>query len=635
MGNLIPRPNYPPYSATGLDEGREEVDAVLLDMERRIHSEYEQAAREMQRKADDYFFDFIEEDQKRRKMLSDGEITQAEYNQWRISHMATGRRYYEMASVLASDMTHTNEIAAGIVNGYMPDIFAIGYNYSLYQGEMTGDFQTSFTLYNRDAVIRLMRDNPDLLPIEAKVNVPEDERWNMRQISSSITQSIMQGERIDKVAERLARTVTGMNERVAMRNARTATTSAENGGRYEGFRNLTSAGVDMVVEWCATLDGRTRHEHRLLDGQRQNVDEPFEVDGMKILYAGDPRAPQGLIWNCRCTMLSWVKGFEPSLTLKAQSHPDNMSYAEWKFEKQEETERRRERAEARRNRPPVNPDNPSYGSATQEDRENAAAALNNHTAFGVEAEKPVRPSRFDFESTEEYKAAKEKFNEDREKYKNEREAAVQNMLQRDTEFKSAEDVKTWAERVGIKLDESVLEHVDVRAFEDIAYVIEDEFKKHPFLRSGEYTFDGNQYTRVFEIRFEDTSEFLMDASNGLRLSRQFTDYGEALRDMYDSIASGYTVRGDGTPISMIRHEIGHNIQERIAEKLTTEDRVRMTAELREISAKRLDGSSEYSTFNDYEMFAEGYAAVSSGQTTDFSSEFSDFMERWLKHADLV
>lgn len=635
MGNLIPRPNYPPYSATGLDEGREEVDAVLLDMERRIHSEYEQAAREMQRKADDYFFDFIEEDQKRRRMLSNGEITQEEYNQWRISHMATGRRYYEMASVLASDMTHTNEIAAGIVNGYMPDIFAIGYNYSLYQGEMTGGFQTSFTLYNRDAVIRLMRDNPDLLPIEAKVNVPEDERWNMRQISSSIAQSIMQGERIDRVAERLARTVTGMNERVAMRNARTATTSAENGGRYEGFRNLTAAGVEMVVEWCATLDGRTRHEHRLLDGQRQRVDEPFEVDGMKILYAGDPRAPQGLIWNCRCTMLSWVKGFEENLMLKAQTHPDNMSYAEWKFEKQEETERRRERAEARRNRPPVNPDNPSYGSATQEDRENAAAALNNHTAFGVEAEKPVRPNKFDFDSTEEYKAAKEKFNADREKYKNEREAAVQNMLQRDTEFKSADDVKMWAERVGIKLDESVLEHVDVRAFEDIAYVIEDEFKKHPFLRTGEYTFDGNRYTRVFEIRFEDTSDFLMDASNGLRLSRQFTDYGEALRDMYDSIASGYTVRGDGTPISMIRHEVGHNIQECIAEKLTIEDRVRMTAELREISAKRLDGSSEYSTFNDYEMFAEGYAAVSCGQTTEFANEFSEFMERWLKHADLV
>lgn len=363
MAALIPRPDYPPYSATGRDEGRDEVDAVLAEMERNIHRTYEQAAKEMKKVADDYFIDFTIDDQKRREKVAKGEMSNEEYQQWRISHMATGRRYYEMASVLASDMTQTNEIASGIVNGYMPDVFAIGYNYSLYQGEMTGGFQTSFTLYDRDTVIRLMRDNPDLLPLEAKVNVPEDEQWNRRQISSAITQSLMQGESIDRVAERLVRSVAGMNERVALRNARTATTSAENGGRYEGYRNLTAAGVEMVVEWCATLDGRTRHEHRLLDGQRQRVDEPFEVDGMKILYAGDPRAPQGLIWNCRCTMLSWVKGFEENLMLKAQTNPDNMSYAEWKFAKQEEYEERKARREENENKPRVNPDNPSYGYA--------------------------------------------------------------------------------------------------------------------------------------------------------------------------------------------------------------------------------------------------------------------------------
>lgn len=370
MAALIPRPNYPPYSAAGRDEGRDEVDAVLTEMERNIHRTYEQAAKEMKKVADDYFIDFTIDDQKRREKVAKGEMSNEEYQQWRISHMATGRRYYEMASVLANDMTQTNEIAAGIVNGYMPDVFAIGYNYSLYQGEMTGGFQTSFTLYDRDTVIRLMRDNPDLLPLEAKVNVPEDEQWNRRQISSAITQSLMQGESIDSVAERLVRSVAGMNERVALRNARTATTSAENGGRYEGYRNLTAAGVEMVVEWCATLDGRTRHEHRLLDGQRQRVDEPFEVDGMKILYAGDPRAPQGLLWNCRCTMLSWVKGFEENLMLKAQTNPDNMSYAEWKFAKQEEYDERKARREENENKPHVNPDNPSYGYAA--DFQNAA-----------------------------------------------------------------------------------------------------------------------------------------------------------------------------------------------------------------------------------------------------------------------
>lgn len=365
MAALIPRPNYPPYNASGaIDAGREEVDEILRDMEQRVHREYEQAAREMNDKAYEYLMDFYEADMEQAARLRRGEISDEEYRNWRISHIATGRRWFEMADSLASDMTQTNEIASGIINGYMPEIFACGFNYGLYQGEITGGFETSFTLYDRNTVMRLIAEEPDLLPLEAKINVPEDMRWNTQKIASCMAQSIMQGETIPQIAERMARTVGGMNERVAIRNARTATTSAENGGRYSGYRKLTEAGANLTIEWCATLDGRTRHEHRLLDGQRQNVDEPFEVDGMKILYAGDPRAPQGLIWNCRCTMLCWAKGFEESLMLKAQTQPDDMSYAEWKFAKQEEYERRKERTEARRNQPRVNPDNPSYGYAS-------------------------------------------------------------------------------------------------------------------------------------------------------------------------------------------------------------------------------------------------------------------------------
>jgi hypothetical protein len=54
-------------------------------------------------------------------------------------------------------------------------------------------------------------------------------------------------------------------------------------------------------------------------------------------------------------MLAWVKGFESNIFLKAQTHPDNMSYAEWKFAKQEEYERRK-----KPKKPKPNPDNPAY-----------------------------------------------------------------------------------------------------------------------------------------------------------------------------------------------------------------------------------------------------------------------------------
>lgn len=357
MSGLIPRPKYPPYSASGQeDAGRKEADLILGQIERKVHKEYTQAAEEMKKKADAYLAKFLAEDQKRGELLKAGKITKDEYTRWRISHIATGRRWYEMAYVLAADMTNANQIAANIINDYMPVVFATGYNYSLYQGEIAGGFQTSFTLYDRDTVLRLIAEEPELLPVESKVNVAEDLLWNRQQISSAMTQSILQGERLDQIAARLASNVAGMNERSAIRNARTATTSAENGGRYNGYRRLKAAGVDLRIEWQATLDGRTRHTHRLLDGQRRKVDEPFDVDGMKILYAGDPYAPQQLIWNCRCSMLCWVMGFEPSLDIRNSTRPDNMSYAEWKRAKQEEYDRQK----SRQKKPKPNPDNPAY-----------------------------------------------------------------------------------------------------------------------------------------------------------------------------------------------------------------------------------------------------------------------------------
>ena len=376
MAVLIPRPEYPPFSASGaVDAGREEVDKILKDMERRVHVQYEQAAREMKVKADKYLAEFLKEDERRAKLVNAGKMPFEEYKQWRISHIATGRRWYEMAYVLATDMTNTNMIAASIINGYMPEVFAVGYNYALYQGEMTGGFETSFTLYDRETVMRLIDEQPDLLPIRAKLNVAKDLQWNVEKIASVMTQSILQGETITEIADRMARTVGNMNENVAIRNARTATTSAENGGRYNGYRRLKAAGAKLTIEWCATLDGRTRHTHRILDGQRRNVNEPFEVDGQRILYAGDPNAPQGLVWNCRCTMLCWVKGFEESAELKQQTHPDAMTYDEWKNEKEKnirkkqyqrkkEEEKKYGKKKAQKKRDyKVNPDNPSYGYA--------------------------------------------------------------------------------------------------------------------------------------------------------------------------------------------------------------------------------------------------------------------------------
>ena len=60
------------------------------------------------------------------------------------------------------------------------------------------------------------------------------------------------------------------------------------------------------------------------------------MDGATIRYPGDPQAPGYLVYNCRCTLVSAVKGIDQSGAARA-SKPGNMSYEEWKAGKGQES----------------------------------------------------------------------------------------------------------------------------------------------------------------------------------------------------------------------------------------------------------------------------------------------------------
>ena len=63
--------------------------------------------------------------------------------------------------------------------------------------------------------------------------------------------------------------------------------------------SLKAVGADVVKEWDAVLDGKTRPTHRKLHGQIREIDEPFEMDGKKAMYPGEFNDPAEDC-NCRC-----------------------------------------------------------------------------------------------------------------------------------------------------------------------------------------------------------------------------------------------------------------------------------------------------------------------------------------------
>lgn len=324
------------------DRGHELTDDILEDLEKRLKEEYETAAREMAEKYRKYMEKYTREEAVQRALRDAGKITEKDYRDWVYRHTMMGKRWADMRDVLAADMHRTNEIARAMAEGRMPDVLALNANYGTYMIEHGGRIDTGFTLYDPDTVQYIVEEH-QLMPGPSTKKAKEiaankDMQWNARKIQSAVLQGILQGESAYEIAERLTG-VAQMNYNAAVRYARTMTTNAENAGRYASFYRAKDLGVKLTIEWSATLDGRTRHEHRMMHGQRREVGEPFVVDGIKIMWPaqssgeGAEEIPQQMIWNCRCTLLSWVKGFEGD-TVKSSPKMGKMTFEEWQHAKE-------------------------------------------------------------------------------------------------------------------------------------------------------------------------------------------------------------------------------------------------------------------------------------------------------------
>ncbi len=310
------------------DEAFKETEKLLNQLESDIHKEYAQATKEMSEKVDAYFAKFKDEDEKQKALWKDGKISKKEYTEWRQRKMLTGKRYTQMRDTLAADLTKTDEIAMKMVGNKMVDVYALNMNYGTYSIEHDSKIDTSFTLYNHAAVERLIKTNPAILPIP-KPNKMEDYKWNKQHLQSALTQGILQGESIDKIAQRFQR-VSGMDERGAIRNARTAVTGAQNGGRFDAMERAKAEGVGLKKVWMATLDNRVRDSHAILDGEEKELDEEFSNG---LLYPGDAEGEPSEVYNCRCRMVHQYDKYKTdwsNMDLRNDEKLGDMSYEEWK-----------------------------------------------------------------------------------------------------------------------------------------------------------------------------------------------------------------------------------------------------------------------------------------------------------------
>lgn len=203
------------------------------------------------------------------------------------------------------------------ITRYLTDSYYTGYIGTMY--DIQGQGIPLITPINEKQVTRAMTLNTKLsVPLYTRMGI--DVGILKKQIAKHISRGIATSSSYVHIARNIdGASNIGFNK--AMRIARTEGHRIQVLSANDAQHAAKAKGCEVVKQWDATLDGRTRPMHRLLDGKLAEIDEPFVVDDLEVMYPGGfGIASQDV--NCRCALLQrarWALDADELKTLKERA----------------------------------------------------------------------------------------------------------------------------------------------------------------------------------------------------------------------------------------------------------------------------------------------------------------------------
>ena len=164
---------------------------------------------------------------------------------------------------------------------------------------------------------------------------------NMSEFKRTIKNEISRGIAAAEPYTNIAKNLSSLTQEEYNKSRRIAITES---GRVQSEAKLNvqqrakAKGANIMKEWSCTFDGKTRHSHRELDGQVREIDEYFEVNGVKTLATCKfGKAAEDI--NCRCVLLTRAKWNldAPRMTMDNETNEiiEAKNYKDWQRKRKE------------------------------------------------------------------------------------------------------------------------------------------------------------------------------------------------------------------------------------------------------------------------------------------------------------
>ena len=213
-------------------------------------------------------------------------------------------------------LNELNSNSFNTIADYLGECYETGFFGTLYDLQGQG-IPLCFPINQEEVVQALQVDSKISQGLYQRMG--EDTDYLKKSIKAELSRGISNGSSWNVVAGKIA---SGMNSPFTKAYNRAIGIARTEGHRVQQESTLhcqqraKSKGADVVKQWDSTLDSVTRPHHIELDGQVKEVDEPFEVAGMKAMYPGAFGNPAEDC-NCRCCLLQrarWALSKEEYVT---------------------------------------------------------------------------------------------------------------------------------------------------------------------------------------------------------------------------------------------------------------------------------------------------------------------------------
>ena len=183
------------------------------------------------------------------------------------------------------------------IEGYLKDSYESGYVGTMYDIAKQGI--PVITPIDQAAAVRAIL-------VDSKVSGGLYKRLGIevaalkKAVTQEISRGIATGLGYDDIARNIANATSAPFSRTKT-IARTEGHRIQQTSTADAQQAAKEQGADVVKQWDATLDGKTRESHRRVDGEIRELDEKFSNG---LMYPGDPNGAAAEVINCRCACLT-------------------------------------------------------------------------------------------------------------------------------------------------------------------------------------------------------------------------------------------------------------------------------------------------------------------------------------------